>query len=215
MDLGFPEFRHWPIHQVGKISDEEYGHGDGGHLENLGIMPLLARQVKNIIVFVNSKTKFCPEAQQNPYSESLEPLFRAVVDKESKDSKFDTNVVFQDDGKFDALISGLNQQKDEGKTLIHCDTYTVKNNSHYQIAEPYEVNVCWIYNEAVSAWNEALNAETKNIVSRLSRFPHYRTFFQNRPKIIDLNIKEVNALAHLSCWNVTSNETAIRSHFKL
>ena len=78
-DLGFPEFRHWPIHRVGEIDDEEYGHGDGGHLENLGIMPLLARRVKNIIAFVNTKTKFRPKARENPFAGSLEPLFRPVT----------------------------------------------------------------------------------------------------------------------------------------
>ena len=213
--LGFPEFRHWPIHRLGEISDEEYGHGDGGHLENLGIMPLLARHVKNIIVFVNTKTRFRPRAQQDPYAASLEPLFHSVVDREDEDAEFETNVVFEDDGKFSALIAGLKKRKAAGRTLIHCDTYIVKPNSHYRIDNRYEVNVCWIYNETVKTWSEALNEKPRTLVGALTRFPHYRTFFQNPPKIIDLSLAEVNALAHLSCWNVTANEETIRNHFDL
>ena len=215
--LGFPEFRHWPIHRVGQIDEEEYGHGDGGHLENLGVMPLLARGVKNMIVFVNTKTKFRPRAQKNPYAESLEPLFRPVKDRDDSDGKaqFMSNHVFEDAGKFDALIRGLQKRKTQGQTLIHCDTYTVLPNLHYRIEGNYAVNVCWIYNEAVKTWSDALNTKVRRRVAGLPRFPHYRTFFQNPPKVIDLSVEEVNALAHLSCWNVTTNAQIIRNHFGL
>ena len=216
-NLGFPEFRHWPIHEIGDIHDEEYGHGDGGHLENLGVMPLLARGVERMIVFVNTKTKFEPEAARDPYASSLEPLFRPVKDKDNRDgnAEFTSNKVFEDDHKFDALIEGLAARKANGQTLIHCDTYTVLPNSHYQIKGGHEVKVCWIYNDAVRNWSDSLNASLRDLVARLDRFPHYKTFFQNPPKIIDLSVNEVNALAHLSCWNVMSSETTIRMHLGL
>jgi hypothetical protein len=60
-EAGFPEFRHWSVipEKKGYYEDESvFSHSDGGHLENLGIMPLLARKVDNIIVFINSKTPF-------------------------------------------------------------------------------------------------------------------------------------------------------------
>ena len=213
--LGFSEFRHWPIHRIGEIDHEEYGHGDGGHLENLAIMPLLAREVKNIIVFINTKTKFRPRAQRDPYAGSLEPLFRAVTDKHDGRAKFMTNKVFGDDGKFDALIAGLKAKQLAKQTLIHCDTYSVHPNPNYGIQGGNKVNVCWIYNEDVPKWSCALSSKLQDLVGGLRRFPHYRTFFQNRPMVIDLSIEEVNALAHLSCWNVTANESTIRRHFGL
>ena len=215
-NLGFPEFRHWPIHRMGEIREEEYGHGDGGHLENLGIMPLLAREVRNIIVFVNTKTKFKPDAKKKePYAASLEPLFRRVRDRDDHDAEFMSNTVFEDEGKFGALIKELKKKKAKDQTLIHCDTYNVRPNSHYRITGGYEVRVCWIYNEAVPEWSDALSEGPKGVVAGLRHFPHYRTFFQNKPRIIDLTVEEVNALAHLSCWNVTRNEGMIRKHFGL
>lgn len=211
--LGFPEFRHWPIHRVSEIDDEDYGHGDGGHPENLGVMPLLARGVKNIIILVNTKTKFRPRAGKDPYAESLEPLFRPVKDRDESDAQFVTNKVFADGGKFDALIAGLKARKAAGQTLIHCDTYTVHSNSHYRIEGEYDVKVCWIYNEAVKGWSDALNTKLQGLVAGLVGFRHYRTFFQNPPNVIDLRVEEVNALAYLSCWNVTANEGTSRDHF--
>ena len=198
-----------------RLYHEEYGHGDGGHLENLGVMPLLARDVKNMIIFVNTKTKFRPRAEQDPYAGSLEPLFRPVTNKDEGDANFVTNMVFKDDGKFDALIAGLEVRKMAGETLIHCDTYTVLQNSHYRIEGGYDANVCWLYDEAVESWSDALNAEMQSLVAGLVRFPHYRTFFQNELGVIDLSIEEVNALAHLSCWNVTANAGIIWDHVGL
>ena len=215
--LGFPEFRHWPIHRIGEIDDEEYGHGDGGHLENLGVMPLLARGVKNLIVFVNTRAKFRPGDGKDPFASSLEPLFRPVKDRDDTDgsASFTSNEVFVDDGAFDRLIGGLRKKKAAGQTLIHCDTYTVRPNPHYLIDGGGKVKVCWIYNESVPAWSGALQPDVRALVAGLTRFPHYRTFFQNPPNVIDLRVEEVNALAHLSCWNVTANDGAIRNHFDL
>ena len=51
--IGFPEFRYWPLVGVGAVAAKEYEVGDGGILENLGIMPLLARKVENIIVAIH------------------------------------------------------------------------------------------------------------------------------------------------------------------
>jgi hypothetical protein len=38
----------------GEAFEKEWAHGDGGHEDNLGLAPLLARQVENILVFANS-----------------------------------------------------------------------------------------------------------------------------------------------------------------
>ncbi|MGR5469963.1 hypothetical protein ACPV51_22330, partial [Vibrio astriarenae] len=64
--LGFPEFNHIPLNTLkGDNSvSEEYPHSDGGHLENLGIMPLLARKMTKIVVFVNTKKPFSPNKKK-------------------------------------------------------------------------------------------------------------------------------------------------------
>lgn len=41
----------------------EYAHGDGGHYEYFGLLPLLSRGVQNIIVFVNTKVRFSPYSE--------------------------------------------------------------------------------------------------------------------------------------------------------
>ncbi len=49
----------------------EIAHGDGGFTDNLGLMPLLARQVRNIIAFVNSNSTYTGNTQLQSYFFSL------------------------------------------------------------------------------------------------------------------------------------------------
>lgn len=70
-NLGFPE-HYAPVNQEvgdkiklfakkGTNYQKEWAHGDGGHEDNLGLAPLLARQVENIIVFANSFSPLNPD----------------------------------------------------------------------------------------------------------------------------------------------------------
>jgi hypothetical protein len=45
----------------------------------------------------------------------------------------------------------------------------------------------------------------------LANFPHYATFFQNPPAVIDLSAKQTQLLAHLSCWNIITNAEVFHS----
>lgn len=207
--LGFPEFRHWAMKPGGGYSeDEELSYGDGGHIENLGIMPLLARKVKNIIVFANSKTRF-KYNEDNPLKSriatSIPNLFKTAEDG------FRMNLVIKDDGQHTKYLELLEAFRDAdlaGTTLIHADTYDIRSNKHYSVKAYSGVWICWVYNQDVRKWREQLPFQTDKMIrdGEVERFPHYRTFFQNPPKIIDLTRAEAGLLAHLSCWNVTHNE---------
>ncbi|MEM6931766.1 MAG: hypothetical protein AAF602_32845, partial [Myxococcota bacterium] len=52
----FPEFCHWPVVRGSEPVTVERPFGDGGYVDNYGIVPLLKRGVSSIIVFVNTDT---------------------------------------------------------------------------------------------------------------------------------------------------------------
>ena len=55
----FPYFTHYAVRSGEPVLlTKEMAHGDGGFGDNLGVLPLLARQVHNILVFVNTSTQF-------------------------------------------------------------------------------------------------------------------------------------------------------------
>ena len=196
--LGFPEFKHWPADRPHRTSAKEYEFGDGGILENLGIMPLLMRRVQKIIVFVNTRDRLKGPGP-GEINDSIRPLFGQTPD-------FTENHVFPK-SKYLRLVDGLLTAKSNGKTVMFRDTYPVRRARHYGIESGWEVTVLWVYNERVASWESKLREEVADLVSSgsLGSFPHYKTFFQNPPKLIDLSATQVQMLAHLSCWNVTSN----------
>ena len=51
--LGFPEFRHWSVPDANKTRAKEYTFGDGGILENLGIMSLPHKGPALFWIFLN------------------------------------------------------------------------------------------------------------------------------------------------------------------
>lgn len=194
--IGLPEFKYWPIAKVvgRSLVAREYEFGDGGHLENLGVMPMLLRKVERIIIFINTKHRLRGPTDIN---NSLPPLFGR---------EYPRNQVFAED-RYEPLVSALLDKKTNNKTVIHRDTYTVMDNVFYGIEGGWEVEVLWVYNERVNDWEQSLPPNIRGMIGRgsLGNFPHYRTFFQNPPAVIDLSAKQVSMLAHLSCWNVLTN----------
>ncbi len=218
--IGLPEFRHWPIFRPGHIEHREYGFGDGALLENLGLMPLLVRQVENIVVFINSEHAFeIDEDGQVSLASSLEPLFRPTRNADllgqTTDELFDLNVVFRAH-QFDELVESFRICQQAGQPLVHFGRYEVQENRHFRI-RPYRANIVFVYSDEVPAWNAALRPETRELMERaeLKRFPHYRTTFENFPQPIHLEKIQINALAHLSCYGVLSLAPRIRRFFGL
>jgi hypothetical protein len=202
--LGFPEFKYWPLTRIGQTSAKEYEFGDGGNLENLGVMPLLMRKVKRIIVFVNTRDELLG-GDIGQINTSIPPLF-------GQTPRFQLNLVFPK-VKYASLVQGLLAAKQAGGTVLFKDRYLVQENTHYGIEGGWEVEVLWVYNERVSAWEKELPARIRRMIGTgsLGNFPHYHTFFQNFPAIIDLSAKQVHMLAHLSCWNIVNNEDVFQS----
>lgn len=219
--IGLPEFRHWPIYRPGHLEHHEYGFGDGALLENLGLMPLLVRQVRNIVVFINSEHAFEVDAESGRASlaASLEPLFRPTrnVDLlgQDTDELFDMNVVFRAH-EFDELIESFRICRQAGQPLVHFGRYEVQENRHFRIS-PYNARVVFVYGSAVPAFDAALAPAVREVLQRpeLKRFPHFRTTFENFPQPIHLEKVQINALAHLSCFAVRSLASRIRRFFEL
>ncbi|MGR5176403.1 patatin-like phospholipase family protein [Vibrio parahaemolyticus] len=223
--LGFPEFNHIPLNVPNGENPvpEEYPHSDGGHLENLGIMPLLARNVSKVVVFVNTKKPFEPDTQ-NPIKSGINKSLKALfvpIDNLFKLSKFDTNVVFGN-GRSELLniIDQFTQQVEEEassgeyvaqKALFATTQLTTIENRHYGIKAGHRVEVTWVYNCRSKEWENALGeqelaktlAKKKKLLGNqdgLEDFPHYGTFFENLRGVVELTPLQTNLLTNLSYW---------------
>jgi hypothetical protein len=225
----FPALRHVTLNSgPGRnIVTEEIGHGDGGFGDNLGIMALLARGVKNILVFANSATKLVEN------NDDFKSLFFPVGPPDSSGNKTLNRVFWCSDRKeegctssesgtyYRALIDGLVARRDAGKAQVYCaGPWKVRANDHFRVAAIESgVNVCWFYTSSSSGWEQTLPPQFVNMVRGLDKtkdgqhfenFPWLSTFGQNKTHVIQLTTPQVNLLSNLTAWIVSDEARAIR-----
>lgn len=208
---GFPEFNYWLPNDPGPAV--EYDFGDGGILENTGVMALLRRRVKRVILFVNSNKPFSVRANEVRLSSQVTALF-------GKGTAGKVNQVFPtaDLKRLGEAFGRLSPTK----PLVYEDEYQVRDNAQFGVRKGWRVKVLWVYNNWVEDWVAALPRRTQETVRRhrkkrkgmFRRFPHYKTFEENPPEVIDLRREQVNLLAHLSYWVVKSQSAQFRSFMK-
>lgn len=202
----FPSFKPLAIRDGQPVGPTgELAHGDGGFTDNLGLMPLLARQVRHIIAFVNSNKLYTDNAQLQSY------FYPLSTQNGSGDKSM--NAVFPR-GKYRELLDGLDEVTKTGGPAVFCQTVSVSKNELYNIAAYDGLEICWVYNHAASKWRAGLADQMVTWFrpakeggrKDLVRFPHYKTFEENRPHVIKLNALQVNLLANLSAWSITTDE---------
>lgn len=215
--LGFPEFKHWPLVDMGEVRAKEYTYGDGGNLENLGIMPLLKRGVEKIVVFINTEDELIDKKGGLKINDSLKALFTGMGEplfhKSSK--MFDLNYVFKNED-FKITVDGLFEAKHDISRcgMVFKKTYKIVANRHYGIKGDWESEILWVYNFKPKPWTDDLGDNLKEKLSYKSwwkkRFPYFKTSYQNRPSVVDMSPLQANLLANLTCWVVRKNKALFK-----
>lgn len=175
--FGLPEFKYWPVDTENVVTGyTEYRHGDGGHIDNTGLLPLLIRQVDNILVFKNSKRAYCTEsmrangvercsADQKTYVIQDDQLKRFFLRKTRQDAVTDQFEIF-DPGLLEQMEAEFKGRKlaceqdyriPVCKPLVFCRRHKVRGNRRYGVSatkngKPYEPNICWLYLDRDAAW---------------------------------------------------------------
>lgn len=211
--LGFPEFKHWPLVDMGEVRAKEYTYGDGGNLENLGIMPLLKRGVTKIVVFINTQDELTDEEGKLKINDSLKALFTGMGEPlfHDRSKTFDLNYVFKNED-FKITVDGLLEAKHDAKRcgMVFKKPYKIVANRHYGIKGDWEAEILWVYNYKPEPWNLDLGEDLREKLSCNGwwnkRFPYFKTSYQNLPSVIDMSPLQANLLANLTCWVVRKNE---------
>ena len=219
-----PHEPYWPVSTTGDQETTEFNFGDGGNLENYGLISLLQRKVKRIVVFINTSTKLDLnyDAETPPMESDLDsnlpPLFGHPVIDASETGDMTHNRVFEKK-RFADLVDALQKQKCNKKTVLHRMTLKVQANSWWGVDGGWDVNILWVYNDRVLEWERQIKCErVRRAIKRGNKpghkgyfpyFPNYKTIGENDgkliPHLVELTRKQVNLLADLSCWNVKAN----------
>lgn len=209
-----PEEEYWPYKKDGSIGlSQKYRFTDGGNLENFGLITLLQRGVKKIVVFINTNSPLlvgchfddtCPPLPEQIDSD-VYPLFGYPF------GNLINNQVFSK-ADFKRVYEGLSEAKVQGKTVMTLTDLTTVKNDWWGIPAGQQVEVLWVYNEQVLDWEKQLPPKVREQIALGAKgafpdFPSYKLFFENGfSKGISLTRKQVNLLYQLSAWNVYSNE---------
>lgn len=211
----FPSFTHFTVQADGAVRfTPELPHGDGGFEDNLGLMPLLARQVRNVLVFINTNT------HEFGSNDDIQSFFRVVGPPGGSGDKR-MNRVFEET-HYTELMNGFEALRNDPARpgMVYCGKdWQVLPNEHYNVRGYDGLNICWIYNFTAPAWQAALPADLQLMVSGQDRskagkhfddFPWFSTFEQNAPHVIQLTTPQVNLLSNLTAWTITQDATVAR-----
>jgi len=218
-----PTFNYWPVLNAGtpRNSATPYLFGDGGIMENTGIMALLRRHVPKILAVVSANQPLGVDSKGIiVVDDDLPPLFGYLPYNASDDprkhgyrplsedptSLYRYNQAF-DSAAFAPLIAQLWQAASAGASAIYKQTnLAVRKNARFGVEGGDSVDVLWIYNNPVAAWRSQLQESVRLEMDfdwfRFGNFPNYDTITQ-----LNLDARQVNLLAHLMAWNVASEQS--------
>ncbi|MGH1437255.1 MAG: hypothetical protein ACRBG0_22640 [Lewinella sp.] len=206
-----PREEYWSPGAEGTLA-REYGFGDGGSLENFGVLSLLQRDVDRLVVFVNTDTPIDITHQEgDPVSntEVIDYDFYSLFGNFTYGNHTRNHVFSKDDfyeifGQFKKCIA-------DGTTVMARTNTTTIPNKWWGI-KAKEVEILWFYNESVPVWEEKLSEEIQREIDECSRgdfpdFPLYKTEFPEKlPFVVELSPAMAKLLYELQYYNVSINE---------
>jgi len=232
---GPPVERYWPVPATGGSSapqDDVYAFGDGGSLDNLGVISLLLRGVESLVVFVNTERRLDVDydpsnPDENPPSiHSLDggiaPYF-GVLPADRSQPPTPNNQVFRKED-LATVVRALQQAKGTGdpKEAIATTELEVQDNDWWGVQGGWKAKVCWVYLDRVARWESQLDGELRGLVEAANLagpkekapfwgFPNYKTMFQGgKLQIIAMSVPEANLLADFTAWTTTQSPGARR-----
>jgi hypothetical protein len=212
MDPVFPEFSYWPLVNIGQEQACTYSFGDGGILENTGIVPLLRRQYKVIFAFVNTPYPVgcTDEGCYEGVDGQITRLFGHIPKNDFGNGQ-DTQIFPSD--QFDIVKNGLTQSKNAGRVVFAAGKFTIQTPNSFAL-EPYpgdgHVLIFWMYNDLNANWKAQLQPDVRNLLESTNpgnymlNFPNYSTVFQNEYELLLLSAQQVNLLADMWSYNMIS-----------
>lgn len=197
-NFGFPEHYSPTDQEVGdkiklfakknSVYQKEWAHGDGGHEDNLGLAPLLARQVENIIVFANAyapldaeRVKACRNAftefDKAPQGARLKESVRKICEEAMVGDDLPSFFV-QTEGQIhnigltmvkndDSGLTGLRRRYEDLITLaedlvrqrnVSCEKYHYDPAASASPGIAYTPTICVVFLGLETAWSKPLLA---------------------------------------------------------
>lgn len=213
----------WPRRTDDGLETELWEIGDGGLIDNYGLLPLLQRGIDTAIVLVNSKLPvdldYVPgqESYKDHIDAYLPALFGVCEDQDGL--ALGRNQVFPT-SELGELVAALQAAKRAGDPLVVVREHELLDNEWWRIRGGRKLRVAWVYLERVARFEAQLPAETaraivdghrKLRVGPCKRFPNYETIGANFGDLVRLTPYQVKLLTGLCSWMVLDQRELFES----
>lgn len=227
LDGLLPEQNYWPPVATGTQPGAQlFDFGDGGNLENYGLIPLIMRGVKKVLLFINTETPLSltydpttGTAKEDDLDSSFPPLFGIPVTSDFGSAGPDYNHVFPSTD-YAPLVQALQALKQKGEPMVVAKTHTIQANPFWGVPVGGTIDVLYVYLDQVASWKSQITDDWVKLqldlgdVGEFPHFPNYKTIDENvlPPwSLTQLTPKQVNLLADLTCWVVRNSQSTIQS----
>lgn len=227
LDGLLPEQNYWPPVASGmQPAAQRFDFGDGGNLENYGIIPLIMRGVKKVLLFINTETplslSYDPTtgtATEDDLDSNFPALFGIPVTSIFDSAGIDYNQVFPSTD-YAPLVQALQALKQKGESMVVTKTHTIQANPYWGVPAGATIDVLYVYLDQVLSWKSQINDDWVQLqldlgdVGELPHFPNYKTIDETAIppwSLTELSPKQVNLLADLTCWVVCNSQSTIQS----
>ncbi|HEY0158196.1 MAG TPA: hypothetical protein VGF28_13010 [Thermoanaerobaculia bacterium] len=237
LDGLLPEQNYWPPSLAEpQVPAQLFDFGDGGNLENYGVIPLLMRGVKKVVVFMNTEQPMNPDydptqkTYESDIDSSLVSLFGVPVYSRTLFSTSlvpDFNQVFPS-ADYAGVVNALQALRKAGQPMVYQTSHVLQENRYWGLPGGATVDVLYVYLDKVEAWQSQITDEVVRAELALGdlgmfpHFPNYHTIDENLIPTIgehlpspwgltELTAQQVNLLADLTCWVVRNSGGAFQS----
>ena len=221
-------FAHLPTWSIrhGAVSGTLRGvpHADGGAIDNLGLLALLARQVKRVIVFVNADEHF-------QVSDDLQDICGIGTSQDAKEDHglcqvFPAHYWHEMQRQFNECVER------QEPTVCCGDDWQVLDNQIFNVQGYAGLKIAIVYNFPNEAWRRLLPEDVRARVppfpgkvdhdanghpippdDQLKRFPWYHTIAEQvslsppKVQVLALAPQATQLLSHLAWWSITHPKT--------
>jgi hypothetical protein len=207
----------WPAWRQDTPPDTRFALGDGGILENFGLITLLRRGVDRAIVLINTSTPLATDWDPNtdaPSSDRIDSYLPGLFGRPQKSLGTTTvdNMVFPT-AELAPLVAALQAARRAGEPVMALQTHRLLDNRWWGVQGGRAVKVLWVYLDHVPAWEAQLkDPELRDAIQDgdrkvlptgpLKHFPHYKTSGENLGGSIALTDTQARALAELTSWGL-------------
>jgi len=197
--------------------------GDGGNLENTGILPVLQRGVKHIVAMLNSDIQtslsadFCSDNPSYDVDGKITEMFAQLFGFNKKASQvvFNThNQVFHS-RHFLPFACELQTLKKNGKPQFIHKNLTVVDNTWWGIKGGWTVDIAFFLLDKATDFEHQLPWDVQGALALgpaggLFNFPNFKTMFQNLLDLTFYSPRQVNLLAAQTAWSLLNHETTLK-----